>query len=74
MKIWLWQLLITCKGENWSFVGNDRLTPVEVAEKDDGVGLTEEIIVFCKVEKMFPRWVQNFLGKRENRAVCFLGV
>ena len=55
-----------CKGEKWSFVGIDRLAPVEVAEKEDGVGLTEEIIVFCRVEKMFPRWVQDFLGKRER--------
>ena len=58
MKLWLWQLLVMCKGENWSFVGIDRLAPVEVAEKEDGVGLTEEIIV--------PRWVQDFLGKRER--------
>lgn len=79
MKLWLWQLLVMCKGENWSFVGIDRLAPVEVAEKEDGVGLTEEIIVFVKWRRCSRGGFKIFLARekereRENRAGCFLGV
>lgn len=50
LKVWLWQFLMMCNGEKQSFVGIDRLTPVETPEKEDEASLIEDIIVFfCRV-------------------------